>query len=417
MQVHCECSPDSISSLSYDGSFPEPVLAPQMELNILREPPIPVPKLAGAISLIQSALDNDIAPTLLEDCTGGTYFCYSPFASVEAVFKPFDEEPYCLNNPKGLPPSKFSPEIDRGIVPGTAALREAAAFYLDHGHFAGVPETLLVSLSSVYMESHKNGLCSERVKEGSLQLFVPNECSSEDYGPALFSVTNVQRIAILDMRLLNLDRHANNLLVTRQRLRATSRCDDLLDASKTRASTCRRSMSISTAPCHDDIILVPIDHGYSLPVCTTKAVPEWCWRYWYQSQIGIEESVKEYVRNLDIEKDIALLKSHIPELEEEAIWTLRISTMWLKLGVEAGLTIQTLSSFYFPRKEELSGFQQLVRMYHESLYECFDSFLKEVGVQYMRQLISTCNCLLDQVLEQTCVMLLSLRDELAYKMM
>ena len=388
MQVHSECSPDSISSLSYDGSCLDPILAQRMELHILREPPVSVPKLAGAISLVQNALDNDITPTLLRDCTGGTYFCYSPFASVEAVFKPFDEEPYCFNNPKGLSPSKFSVEVDRGIAPGTAGLREAAAFYLDHGHFAGVPETLLVSLSSAYLESQKNGLYSEKVKEGSLQLFVPNECSSEDYGPVLFSVTNVQSIAILDMRLLNLDRHANNLLVTRQRLRAMSRCDDVLDASKSRASTCRRSMSICTAPNHDDILLVPIDHGYSLPVCTTKAVPEWCWRYWYQSQVGIEESVKEYIRKLDVDKDIALLKNNIPEIEEEAIWTLSISTMWLKLGVEAGLTIQALSSFYFPGEEELSGFQQLVSMYYESLYECFDSFLNEVGVEYMKQLIS-----------------------------
>ena len=150
MQVHSECSPDSISSLSYDGSCLDPILAQRMELHILREPPVSVPKLAGAISLVQNALDNDITPTLLRDCTGGTYFCYSPFASVEAVFKPFDEEPYCFNNPKGLSPSKFSVEVDRGIAPGTAGLREAAAFYLDHGHFAGVPETLLVSLSSAY---------------------------------------------------------------------------------------------------------------------------------------------------------------------------------------------------------------------------------------------------------------------------
>lgn len=389
MQVYSESTPDSISSLSFDGSCLEPILSQQAELCILRESPLPAPKLVEVMSLIQKALDADITPTLSRDCTGGTYFCYSPFASIEAVFKPFDEEPYCFNNPKGLTPSKFSTEVDRGIVPGTAGLREVAAFYLDHNHFAGVPETLLVSLSSDCLESHNNLLCSEKCKEGSLQLFVPNECSSEDYGPVMFSVVNIQSIAVLDMRLLNLDRHENNLLVTHQRLRATSRCDDILESTDCRASSsCRRSMSTCSAPKHNDIVLVPIDHGYSLPLCSTKVLPEWCWRHWYQSKVEMDESVKEYIRNLDIEKDVALLKNNLPEIEEDAVITLRISTMWLKLGVEAGLTIYSLSSFFFPLEGEMSNFQQVVTLYHDSTYTCFDSFLNEVGVEYMKQLIS-----------------------------
>ena len=50
-------------------------------------------------------------------------------------------------------------------------------------------------------------------KPGSLQLYVTSEGPIENFSPDLFSVDEVHKIAVLDVRLLNLDRNACNILV------------------------------------------------------------------------------------------------------------------------------------------------------------------------------------------------------------
>ena len=50
-------------------------------------------------------------------------------------------------------------------------------------------------------------------KAGSLQEFVPSVGPIENFSPDLFSAGEIHKIAVLDMRLLNLDRNACNILV------------------------------------------------------------------------------------------------------------------------------------------------------------------------------------------------------------
>ena len=51
------------------------------------------------------------------------------------------------------------------------------------------------------------------MKPGSLQLFVNSEGPIENYSPDLFPTDEIHKIAVLDVRLLNLDRNACNMLV------------------------------------------------------------------------------------------------------------------------------------------------------------------------------------------------------------
>jgi Phosphatidylinositol 3- and 4-kinase len=51
------------------------------------------------------------------------------------------------------------------------------------------------------------------IKYGSLQLFKENEGPIENYSSDLFTRDEVHKIAILDLRILNLDRNECNLLV------------------------------------------------------------------------------------------------------------------------------------------------------------------------------------------------------------
>lgn len=102
---------------------------------------------------------------------------------------------------------------------------------------------------------------------------------------------------------MNLDRHENNLLVF-------------------------PSFSHS---CPSSLHVVPIDHGYCLPRKTTKAIPQWCWLNWNHSNLPLSQDMKNYLLSLDIDRDITLLHTYLPSLEEPALDTLRITTLWLQL--------------------------------------------------------------------------------------
>ena len=108
----------------------------------------------------------------------------------------------------------------------------------------------------------------------------------------------------MDIRLYNLDRHENNLLV------------------------CSPWSHSCTIHSHH---LVPIDHGYCLPRKTTRVFPQWCWLHWNHSKVPLSQEMKDYLLHLDIENDIAILHEYLPTLEESSLDTLRITTLWLQL--------------------------------------------------------------------------------------
>jgi hypothetical protein len=101
-----------------------------------------------------------------------------------------------INNPKGRIPgsssdlssgsgstksgsSSGSEGLRRGTKPGEGAVREVAAYVLDHGHFSGVPPTALVS---AYVSDDSGSGTGGAVKVGSLQQFVESEGDCEERG-------------------------------------------------------------------------------------------------------------------------------------------------------------------------------------------------------------------------------------------
>lgn len=68
------------------------------------------------------------------------------------------------------------------------------------------------------------------------------------------------------------------------------------------------------------------------------------WLYWPQARQHFSDATINYIKSLDAEEDIALLKFHGWELSPECSCTLRISTMLLKKGVERGLTPYDIGS-------------------------------------------------------------------------
>lgn len=111
--------------------------------------------------------------------------------------------------------------------------------------------------------------------------------------------------------------------------RSRSFVEDSLFADWTLSSPCVTHARAVYQP--STLHLVPIDHGYSLPCVTTRSIPQWCWINWCQSKAPLCEEVKQYIQMLDVESDIALLRAYLPTIEESALDTLRVTTMWLKL--------------------------------------------------------------------------------------
>lgn len=233
-------------------------------------------------SVVQQArrgLAVGFKPDLALEGSGGTYFLHDSRKNKIAVFKPADEEPYADNNPRGYLRQQEGDSLRKGIAPGEACIREVAAFLLDHDGFAGVPMTTFVearhpafntnglrlslSQGGASIGSHMfvptysgidmaySKLDDKNMKKvGSLQEFVRFECTIDDISPSKISVDEVHKIAIHDIRIMNADRNAANLIV--------------------------RKKSDNTFQ------LVPIDHGYCLRSVCDVSWMDWCWLDWPQ---------------------------------------------------------------------------------------------------------------------------------------
>ena len=137
----------------------------------------------------------------------GSYFICDEEGANVAVFKPEDEEPLAVNNPKGGGSSAdhFGSGLRRGIKPGEGAVREVAAFLLDHQHFSGVPPTAMVTCLQRRPSADITGAVSlEEAKLGSLQQFVKSDGDCEERGSSVFAVKEVRHCFFCSSHVLQM---------------------------------------------------------------------------------------------------------------------------------------------------------------------------------------------------------------------
>ena len=144
---------------------------------------------------------------------------------------------------------------------------------------------------------------------------------AEDFAPSAFATIAVQRIALLDIRLFNMDRHAGNMLIQH---RPDARSDEH-----------GRVLHITGGT----LQLVPIDHGFCLPERPTTACFEW--RSWPQARAPLEPEALEYLRRIDAEADALLLRR--AGLRAEAVRTMLVGSMLLLRGVRLGLSLAQIA--------------------------------------------------------------------------
>lgn len=334
--------------------------------------------LKGLVAKSLRGLKSGHSPTLCESGVGGTYFMHDESNRTIGVFKPHDEEMWCMNNPKGFTPKTPSFKeynVSRGAEAGEAAFREYAAYLLDHDNFSGVPATGLVVCSH---PSFSSGSFNDQLKIGSFQEFKEHDFDAEDISSLkyqTFPVHEVHKIAILDIRLLNTDRHGGNILVKANRSRANSRddvfsdydsSDDDFPSRRRRRSEAddsemmfRMDMDVDedykdqeyyhypspiSSPTNVEYELIPIDHGYTLPSTISGLNDLWFeWLKWPQAKVPFGPEAQRYIDRLNPDADVNILRHKFGDLiGSECFKVLRITTMWLKIASRAGLTPYTI---------------------------------------------------------------------------
>lgn len=284
---------------------------------------------------IVEAIKNGVDPVPVNGGLGGAYYFRNSIGENVAIVKPTDEEPFAPNNPKGFVGKALGqPGLKHSVRVGETGYREVAAYLLDHDHFANVPPTMLVKVAhSVF--NVNNGVNGNKLenkeivsKIASLQQFIPHDFDASDHGTSSFSVTEIHRIGILDVRIFNTDRHAGNLLVRK--------LGGILGFSK--------------------VELIPIDHGLCLPESLEDPYFEWI--HWPQASVPFFEEELEYIKNLDPIRDSEMLRKELPMIREACLRVLELCTIFLKEAAAFGLNLaeigQMMSREFHYQEEEPS---------------------------------------------------------------
>lgn len=265
---------------------------------------------------VVEAIKNGIDPIPVHSGLGGAYYFRNCSGENVAIVKPTDEEPFAPNNPKGFVGKALGqPGLKRSVRVGETGFREVAAYLLDYDNFANVPPTALVKIThSVFninngvngsKHNHKRNQVS---KIASFQQYIPHDFDASDHGTSSFPVSAVHRIGILDVRILNTDRHAGNLLV---KLDGVGR--------------------------FDQVELVPIDHGLCLP--ENLEDPYFEWVHWPQASIPFSEDELKYINNLDPFRDSEVLRMELPMIREACLRVFVLCTIFLKEAAGFGFCL------------------------------------------------------------------------------
>lgn len=275
---------------------------------------VPCPEeFEAALVRCAEALHDGVEPIMANGGTGGVYFLRDSDAGRPlAVFKPKDEEAGSPLNPHGYE----GPENSRGLKPGVPsahrAAREVAAYLLDraYGGFSSVPMTTLARGKHRRFAPLNGGDVVWKI--GAAQAFVDTTETSDNFGPQSYSVGDVHRVGILDVRIANSDRNYGNLLVHVGGERATP-----------------------SSP----YSLVPIDHGCSLPDRLAISRDDAVWMAWPQARMPFDEEELAVIASLDGAKDACNLEAQLG-LERHGLRLLEVTTLWLQFAAKRRCTLR-----------------------------------------------------------------------------
>jgi len=327
------------------------------------------------------------APELCDEGENGTYFLRDKYGKRIAVFKSADEEGLSSPKRKNTLPNpeddeyfkqfhlEIAGENDQSSSEGSGNMEqmitdcvknEVAAYLLSlQGQsFYSVPQTGLVAihpLPGMHSKKKKNndGDYFTSTKVGSLQAFVDSDGTASDVGPVLFSVKEVHKIGILDIQILNLDRHLGNILIKKSqsspsplprlsfgdspfRNKALSGVPMPSGQGPSNSGTSLPSSWPRNKPNLGEFFLTPIDHGYSLPSSFSAVQDLWFeWITFPQAKRPFDEETRQFIQSIDLEQNARILREL--GISEESIRIMMITTTLLKKCAAANWTLYDIA--------------------------------------------------------------------------
>lgn len=297
------------------------------------------------------ALRMGIQPKILNEGISGTYIMLNRLKKPWGIFKPKVQEVGGNKNPSWVVWAFESAE-KWGIESGTGYLRETAAYQLDKDHFAEVPFTTCTHYSHAKLDTSLFCIGNPPDLVGSFQSFkehckpasevvrtyeqlvvdnnrkflrILTAVARRIYLMAMRAIFfcglrhipahEIHKMGILDIRLLNCDRHARNFLINRQ--------------SK----------------------LYPIDHGLILPKNANSLRYEW--KHLIQTHFPFSSATLQYIEKLDPEKDALILKQ-CGITSESSIERMKLSTHLLKACAAKKMTLYQIADLMLGKKQARS---------------------------------------------------------------
>lgn len=257
---------------------------------------------ANGMKLLERSMHHNLdglSFSAAEDGCGGVYVVEGAAGLSVGVFKPSDEEVRVHHRTPLRDGLNMTEEMRHTRTTGAA--REVCAYHLDQvmGGFSGVPVTVMCTVMNRPGEQ----------KWGSLQDFVDSDDSAENFGSSIMPVDEVHKIGVLDVRLINCDRHFANILCKRGKNR---------------------------------LVLTPIDHGAVLPSCFHLDEARFEWMQWRQASAPFSTETLKHIASLNAERDAELLRGL--DVEEESVVSMVLATKILQAGAAQSLTLWDIGS-------------------------------------------------------------------------
>lgn len=321
---------------------------------------------------VQNGFQHQGKPRLTADGTGGVYILVGAKHKPVAVWKPSNEEAFAPANPRGYTadesPGMFlqHPEspMRGGFVVGNGFLHERAIFLLDQNSPipAGVPTAVIAKAkvngqnkmpTEVSRFDRVPRRCAIDQPVGSLHQYKEHDGTADDYGVKTLNKDHLQRIALLDLRTLNADRHSANILVSMKQ--------------------------------HDGKIkegdgsLIPIDHAFCLPDYSQLEQTTLDWMHWPQAKEVLSDDIIKAVNQIDIDDDVDLMRQ--TGMAESSIVTLQIGTAIIKVGCSLGLSLSKMAQFCVRKDPEVpSALEKLISSIENDMKtdKTIDSIKKEM---------------------------------------
>lgn len=93
------------------------------------------------------------------------------------------------------------------------------------------------------------------------------------------------------------------------------------------------------------MLLIPIDHGMSLPSSFEFHEEDYCWLSWPQCENGMSEKMEQYIASINVDKDIEMLRCNF-HISDASLVVFKVLNSLLVKGAKRGLSLKEMAKIW-----------------------------------------------------------------------